>query len=256
MLYKELNEMKLRVILIIAVLVISLITTIVMRPYASQMMSEMAGQLEELPDFLKKLIGDTSSLTKLDDDNYYLLSQWQGKNFGQFLPLVVLLITFPIFAKEFDKKTIYFLLSRKNRKDVFMAKYLIGLGVVLVVTTALSLLGPIAMNLTGYGVNFSGTLKALLQQFVGVAFFYSLFTLLSVISKDQVKPVVLGIILIIGLPIIGMIEAISWLNPYPFILATTVIQNGTIDWIYLVALLAVTIALTAADYVLFKKKEL
>ena len=78
MLYKELNEMKLRVILIIAVLVISLITTIVMRPYASQMMSEMAGQLEELPDFLKKLIGDTSSLTKLDDDNYYLLSQWQG----------------------------------------------------------------------------------------------------------------------------------------------------------------------------------
>ena len=47
MLYKELNEMKLRVILIIAVLVISLITTIVMRPYASQMMSEMAGQLVE-----------------------------------------------------------------------------------------------------------------------------------------------------------------------------------------------------------------
>jgi ABC-type transport system involved in multi-copper enzyme maturation permease subunit len=71
-----------------------------------------------------------------------------------------------------------------------------------------------------------------------------------------VKPVVLGIILIIGLPIIGMIEAISWLNPYPFILATTVIQSGTIDWNYLAALLAVTIALTAADYVLFKKKEL
>ncbi len=60
----------------------------------------------------------------------------------------------------------------------------------------------------------------------------------------------------IGLPIIGIIEAISWLNPYPFILATTVIQNGTIDWIYLVALLAVTIVLTAVDYMVFKKKEL
>lgn len=256
MFYKELNEMKLRVLIIFAVLIMALVVTVVMRPYAAQMMEEMASQLEQLPDFLKNLIGDVSSLTRLNDDDYYLISQWQGKNFGQFLPFVVLLIAFPIFAKEFDKKTIYFLLSRKNRKDVFRVKYFTGMAAVLAVTALLSLLGPLFMNLAGYSTGFIYSLKALLQQAAGAVFFYALFTLLSVSSRDQVRPVVFGIVIVIGLPIIGIIDAISWLNPYPFILASNIAQSENIDWIYLGALVAITAVLTAVDYKIFERKEL
>ncbi|HUM23151.1 ABC transporter permease subunit, partial [Mesotoga prima] len=238
MFYKEIHEMKLRVIIMFIVLLVSLVTTVALRPYAAQMMEEMTAQLEEMPDFLKSLMGDVSGLTRLNDDNYYLLSQWHGKNYGQFLPFVVLLIAFPIFAKEFDKKTIYFLLSRKNRNEVFRTKYLAGLGALLIITTVLSLLGPIAMNLAGYSTAFGDTLKVLLQQLVGASFFYSLFTMISIMSRDQVKPVVAGILIVLGLPILGMIDALSWLNPYPFILGSSVAQKGTIDWIYLVSLLA------------------
>jgi len=255
MFYKEIHEMKLRVIIMFVVLLVSLVTTIALRPYAAQMMEEMTAQLEEMPDFLKNLMGDISGLSRLNDDNYYLLSQWHGKNYGQFLPFVVLLIAFPIFAKEFDKKTIYFLLSRKNRNEVFRTKYLAGLGAVLLITTVLSLLGPIAMNLAGYSTAFSGTLKVLLHQLVGVSFFYSLFTMISIMSRDQVKPVVAGIVIILGLPILGMIDALSWLNPYPFVLGSNVAQKGTIDWIYLLSLLAVTAVLTVTDYRVFEKKE-
>ena len=255
MFYKEIHEMKLRVIIMFIVLLVSLVTTVALRPYAAQMMEEMTAQLEEMPDFLKSLMGDVSGLTRLNDDNYYLLSQWHGKNYGQFLPFVVLLIAFPIFAKEFDKKTIYFLLSRKNRNEVFRTKYLAGLGAVLIITTVLSLLGPIAMNLAGYSTTFGDSLKVLLQQLVGASFFYSLFTMISIMSRDQVKPVVAGILIVLGLPILGMIDALSWLNPYPFILGSNVAQKGTIDWIYLVSLLAVTVVLTVTDYRVFEKKE-
>lgn len=256
MFYKELNELKLRALIIFVVLIVALIATVAMRPYTAQMMEEMADQLEQLPDFLKNLMGDLSSLKRLNDNNYYLISQWQGKNFGQFLPFIVLLITFPIFAREFDKKTIYFLLARKNRKEVFRVKYLTGLGTVLLLTMALSLLGPVFMNLAGYGMGFYDTLKTLLQQLVGATFFYSLFTLVSVGSRDQVKPVVFGIILILAMPIVGIIDKLSWLNPYPFVLASTVVQNGKIDWFYMVALLALTLILTAISYKVFERKEL
>ena len=255
MFYKEIHEMKLRVVIMFVVLLISLITTVALRPYAAQMMEEMTPQLEEMPDFLKNLMGDVSGLSRLNDDNYYLLSQWHGKNYGQFLPFVVLLIAFPIFAKEFDKKTIYFLLSRKNRNEVFRTKYLAGLGAVLTITVVLSLLGPVAMNLSGYSTAFADTLKVLLQQLVGVTFFYSLFTMISIMSRDQVKPVVAGVVIVLGLPILGMIDTLSWLNPYPFILGSSAAQKGTIDWIYLVSLLAVTAVLTAIDYKVFEKKE-
>ena len=111
------------------------------------------------------------------------------------------------------------------------------------------------MNLAGYSTAFSGTLKVLLQQLVGVSFFYSLFTMISIMSRDQVKPVVAGIVIILGLPILGMIDALSWLNPYPFVLGSNVAQKGTIDWIYLLSLLAVTAVLTVIDYRVFEKKE-
>jgi len=255
MFYKEIHEMKLRVVIMFVVLLISLVTTIALRPYAAQMMEEMTAQLEDMPDFLKNLMGDVSGLSRLNEDNYYLLSQWHGKNYGQFLPFVVLLIAFPIFAKEFDKKTIYFLLSRKNRNEVFWTKYLAGLGAVLTITAVLSLLGPVAMNFAGYSTVFADTLKVLLQQLVGVTFFYSLFTMISIMSRDQVKPVVAGVIIVLGLPILGMIDTLSWLNLYPFILGSSIAQKGTIDWIYLVSLLAATVVLTVTDYKVFEKKE-
>ena len=255
MFYKEFNELKVRTLIVAALLMVFLITFVAMRPYTADMMIELSSQLDQMPEFLQKMLGGSAGLTNLADDEYYSLSQWQGKNLGQFLPFVILILVFPIFAREYDKKTIYFLLSRKNRREVFTGKYLTGLIIALALTSVMSLLGPIVMNLSGYSVGFQKSLMILLQELTGVFFFYNIFSLFSIMSRDQVKPVVTGIIVCVGLPLFSMFKVTEVLNPYSYILGNSIINGSGIDWIYTIGLLSISLVLAGINYVLFNKKE-
>jgi hypothetical protein len=110
--------------------------------------------------------------------------------------------------------------------------------------------------LSGYSVTFSPQLFVLIvQQLIGVTFFYSLFLLFSVLFNDQIKPILVGIIVIVGLPFLSMFESVKWLNPYPYILGTQVISNGTFDGIYSLALMVITAIIIWTGLEVFKRKE-
>lgn len=254
MFIKELNDMKVRSLIILLLLFASLIVTIVLRPYTETMFDQMITEFEKLPDFMKKLIGSPEQLTRLKNDEYYLITQWHGKNFGQFLPLLSLLIAFPIFSKEIEKKTIYFLLAKKERKTVFRIKFIAGFAVLLSITVFMSTMGFVLMRFFGYSVSFKYLFPCLLSEIVGVTFFFTLFLLFSIISNDQVKPVIAGIVVLIGLPILGLIDSLSFLNPYPYVLCVQILDKG-IDWIYTFGLIFVTILLIIVDYFVFRNRE-
>lgn len=254
MFFKELNDVKMRSIVILLLLLVSLAVTIALRPYTETMFSQMISEFEKLPKFMKKIIGSPEQLTRLKDDEYYLISQWHGKNLGQFLPLLSLLIAFPIFAKENEKKTIYFLLARKKRKFVFWVKFLTGLFVLLIMTGGLSTMGFVLMKILGHSVSLAHLLPCLISEMVGVTFFFSLFLLFSIISNDQVKPVIAGIVILIGLPLLSLIKSVSFLNPYPYILCVNVLDKG-IDWPYTIVLASVSLLLIVSDYLVFKNRE-
>jgi len=253
--YKEWNEHKTRAIVIFILSLIVLTTTVALRPYASSMMEQMVNELEEMPEFLQKMIGDPSIAQKLTNDEYYINSQWHGKNLGQFLPIFVLIIAFPVFAREVDKKTIYFLLSRRKREEVFWKKFFVGYFVITAIIVIFSLAGPIAMKIAGYQVGFRNTGLILVHEIVGVSFFYSLFILFSVLSNDQVKPVVGGLVVIIALPFLSLIESIAFLNPYPYILGLDIINGSGIDWWYTLSLAVLTLVIAFQSYRIFKTKE-
>jgi len=257
---KTMMEMKFRIIIFALFFVLMLVVLIVTRPFIDEIFSQMnldSEQMENLPDFFKNILAETAQISKMmEDDQYFLLSQWYSKNFGQFLPLFVLIMTFTIFAREMDKGTIYFLLAKKNRQAIFWGKTLTGYFVVIGITIIFSFIAPIAMMLSGYSVTFSPQLFALIvQQLIGVSFFYSLFLLFSVLFNDQIKPILAGIIIIVGMPFLSMFESIKWLNPYPYILGTQVINKGTFDGIYSLALLVITTSITWAGLAIFKRKE-
>lgn len=232
-----------------------LITTVAMRPYTTSMMEQMVNELGEMPEFFQKMIGDPSIAQKLANDDYYINSQWHGKNLGQFLPMFALIIAFPIFAREVDKKTIYFLLSRKNRDEVFWKKFFVGYFVVTAIIVIFSLAGPVAMKIAGYQVGLRNTGLILVHEIVGLSFFYSLFILFSVLSNDQVKPVVSGIIVIVALPFLSLIDSLAFLNPYPYILGLDIINGSGIDWVYTLVLAVITLFSVVLSYRIFKKKE-
>jgi len=255
MFWKEWYDMRLRFFIILIVFIFMLIMTIAMRPYTSTIMDEISEQFGNLPDFLKKLVGDPKMLSQLKNDDFYLLSQWFGKNLGQFLPIIALVIAFPIFARETEKKTIYFFLSRKKRENVFWSKYITGLSFTKILLGTLTILGPVGMKLAGYNVHFSKPLMILVHEIIAMLFLYSLYIMFSIIFDDQVKPILVGLVTIFIMPVFSFVESLSFLNIYPYLMGQQIINGLGIDWNYSVVLLALSFVLIFIDRKLFITKE-
>ena len=245
-----------RTIVTVLVILVGLIFTVAMKPYTAQMFQELAGEAENMPGFLKGLIGDPETLLALVDDNEaYLISQWQGKNFGQFIPFLVLIVAFPIFARETDKKTIYFLLARKNRPDVFRVKYFTGLFVAVLAVVILAISGPVGMNIGGFQMGFGKTLMIMLHEVIGAFFFYTIFSFMSIFSSDQVRPIIGGIVLLLGLPFFSLTKSLAFLNPYTYILGSDIASGDGIDWIYTVILILISLSMTFINKNIFEKRD-
>lgn len=256
MFYKEFNDIKFRIIFCGVFFLLMLFALIALRPIVGEIFGDMNAQMTEVPEFLKKIVGDFSGLNKLEKDNdFYLISQWQGKNFGQFVPLFILIAAFPIFVREIDKKTIYFLLAKKKRKEIFKAKFLTGFISVLSVITIFSLLGSVFMNLFGYKTGFGQSFQVLVQELIASSFFFSGFITLSLVFNDQIKPVVVGIALIMGLPLLSIFNQFQFLNIYPYLQGESILAGGSIDWVYSIGLGILFVFLTVINYIIFKKKE-
>jgi ABC-type transport system involved in multi-copper enzyme maturation permease subunit len=255
MFWKEWYDLRLRFFIILIVFIFMLIMTIAMRPYTSTMMDQISEEFGNLPDFLKNLIGDPKLLNQLENDDFYLLSQWFGKNLGQFLPIIALIIAFPIFARETEKKTIYFILSRMKREKVFWSKYITGLSFTKTLIGTLTLLGPLGMKIAGYDVHISKPLLILVHEIIAMLFLYSLYIMFSIIFNDQVKPILAGLVTVFIMPIFSFVESLSFLNIYPYLMGQSVINNHGIDWNYSIVLLALSIVLIFIDKKLFMIKE-
>src|SRR6056297_122082 len=257
---KTMMEMKFRIIIFGLFFIMMIVVLIATRPFIDEMFSQMnfdSEQMEAMPEFFKNILAETSQLSKMvEDDQYFLMSQWYSKNFGQFLPLFVLIMTFAIFAREVDKGTIFFLLAKKNRPAIYWGKVFPGYLVVIGMTAVCAFVAPIAMMLSGYSVAFTSELfMIIVQQLIGVTFFFSLFLFFSILFNDQIKPVLAGIIVIVGLPFLSLFESTKWLNPYPYILGQSVISKGTFEGVYSLALLVISGAIIWMSLELFKKKE-
>ncbi len=256
MFYKEINGIKIKIIVIFFLLTALLVSFIPLKSFTVELMKTMYSETKELPDIIKNMIGNEGNLEKFEDNDYYLLSQWQGKNLGQFIPLVILLIAFPLLSKEYDKKTIYFLLSRINRKKLFSYKYFTGLLVSVCTISVLVFLGPIFMNLFGYKTGFYETFLVYIQELFSILFLYNLFFLFSAIFREQIKTFIIGIIACFIFPFFSMYKPIAFLNIYTYIFGQNILNGDGIDWLYSIMLLIISIFLFFVSRFHFLRKDI
>jgi hypothetical protein len=188
---------------------------------------------------------------------FYVLDQWQGKTLGQLIPIFVLLVAFPIFSREQEKRTIYFLLSGWSRTSVYWVKYGTGFLMIAGSVVLLNLLAPLFMNIAGYPTPYSLIILAMGQQLIAAWFLYSLFLLVSIRFSDQVRVMVAGGMLIIVLPFLSFVPALSWLNIYPYILGVGLYDRGGMDLGYSIGLsmVAPVCSLVGARYFATKEVE-
>ncbi|HQQ64515.1 MAG: ABC transporter permease [Thermotogaceae bacterium] len=253
---KEMMDIRWRVLVFFVVFGFLLVGTIALRPFIGELLGASSKELAQLPDFLKNIVGDLTVLNRMEaDDEFYLLSQWQGKNMGQFLPLCVLLLVFPLFSREEEKKTLYFLLARFSRQEIYWKKILASFSAVFALLFVFTIAAPASMNLAGYNVGFQYSFLILLQQVLASWFFFGFFVFLSVVFRDQIKPVLWGILFALALPMASLYPPLSWMNPYPYLLGTSVLQTGRIDGVYSMGMIVFGTALIVAASIIFEKKE-
>jgi len=253
---KELIDMRWRVLFMVIFMVITLVIIIVSKPMATQMTGVILSQMDKMPDFFKKMMTQVWDISRIKENDYYLLSTWQGKNLGQSLVILVLLVAAPLFAREVEKKTIYWLLSHRSRKNVFWHKWLSAWTVIMIITVIMAFAGPFAMNLAGYSVGYSMTARILIHEITAVTFLLSLFVLISVASNDQVKPLIAGILVALIFPVFSFVKSLSWANIYPYIFGLNLIKvGGHIQWDYTAVLWVITLIFLFVAQQLFINRE-
>ena len=258
MLYKEINSLKIRTIVVFLFLLAMLILVVSLKDYVNSMSASMeAMQNSQGAKWAEKFAGESLAqlFKRMQSNDFYLWLQWYAKNFGQFLPLIALIIAFPIFARETEKKTIYFLLSRKRRRDIFKVKSLTGLFATIIVVFLLSILAPITMDIFGKHVSFAPVWKYTLQAVVSGVFFYNVYMLFSIFFNDTIKVIIAGIIFFIGDFMLGLIQPLSFLNLFGYISSVNVFRTGNVDWVYTIWILIVSELIYQISLQYFYKKD-
>ena len=123
MMKKEFAHMKVRFIVLAVILAVLFVVSFPLGDFLIGVAENALSQSQ-----ISGLEGLQEVLGKIREDfNFNAYSQWFGKNLGQLVPIFSIIIGFPIFSREVERKTIYFLLTKQRRRRVFRVKYFLGL---------------------------------------------------------------------------------------------------------------------------------
>jgi len=209
LLKKELKENLLKFIVELVILVVLAIFLV---PYGFRMTKNLAPLLKNLPH--SALYGGAAALVpKLSDLNFYIFSQWFGKNLFEFAIFFGVVNSIGIIAGETERKTSIFLFSRPiSRIRILFVKYavvLVGTLVpILVSTYTVPLLArsiPQKLNMTVFN-------RLAVQSLFATAAVISVSVLLSVLINDRVKGGLIAIALVIATIFIGKVPQLKWVS--------------------------------------------
>jgi len=247
---KEFYDMRVR---IIGVTITLLVLFFVLAPFQKFTVSMLEGYSGN-PQLEKFLPG--SMLNRLKEWNFYINSQWFGKNFGQMIPIIGIIMAFPLFSREIENGTMAFLLVRRNRKLVFRDKFLTGLISLVLILVLASLLPIIYSFLFNKDYRYITGIKFLVHSLFAGLLWYSITLLYSVVFDDQVKPLLAGLGTLAITTVAGIIKPLRILNTYAYALGNTIFQKNSIDLKYTIGVIIVSLLIFIVAYRIFLKKEI
>ena len=245
---KELYDMKVRSL---AILIICLILFLTLAP----LQGKLLGLMEEYKDVVKKYAGDFP-IEKLKDWNFYIYSQWFGKNLGQIIPIIGVLFAFPLFSREYENGTMEFLLVRKSRRYVFLSKVLTAIFVMTAELVFFSVLPIIYSMIAGKNFESIYSYQYMVHILFGGLFWFSTTLLFSTIFEDQVKPLLFSFGLIAITTVVGLMKHLRFLNTYRYILGSGIIEGKGIDVAYTVFMAISSFILILLSYLVFREKDI
>ncbi|WP_448521776.1 ABC transporter permease subunit [Pseudothermotoga sp.] len=253
MIHKELADMKLRSLVILLLGLGLFFFVAPLHKLTIEMLNEYV-QLENVPRFLERFI-PKNFIERLSDWSFYIYTQWFGKNLGQFVPILAMIMAFPLFARETENGTMEFLLARSSRKNVFWSKACVAVVVLLVQMLVFSLLPGIYSWLASKELKYEYLGAYTIHTLVGALFWFALTMLFSVVYDDQVKPILTAVGILASTTVVGIFKPLRFMNTYSYVMGSKIISTGRMDVAYTVGLLFLTIIVLIASYMIFLKKE-
>ncbi|MEJ5257361.1 MAG: ABC transporter permease subunit [Fervidobacterium sp.] len=247
---KEFNDMKVR---FFGTLIVILGLFFILAPFQKFTVSMLEGYMGN-PQVEKFLPG--SMIERLKEWNFYINTQWYGKNFGQIIPIIGILMAFPLFAREYENGTIAFLLVRRSRKEIYTTKVLMGLmGTVLLVMIG-GILPAIFSSIAQKSYEYSVVPKFIIHNIFGALIWYTLSVIFSVLFNDQVKPLLASLGLLALTTTAGLIKSLKFLNTFSYALGMSVFNHNKVDIKYTIGIVILSVLFIFFGYLIFDKKEI
>jgi len=203
---------------------------------------------------------DTAALIEqlnlmLNDMDFYLWSQWMGKNLYQLIILSTILLGFSSFAREREQETMSFLLSNFSRRHIFLSKILAG-GILLLGLTAIGCGFPFFMA-SSSTYSYTWPLAWAYFWHLGIAaiFLYSGIILFSLLSQDIVKPLILSIFFLILLSLPKFNEALASWYLYRYMTGFDIFVGHGILYQALLIIALLSTALFTLSWRIFKQQD-
>lgn len=215
MFYKEIHENKNKILVLFIVFFVVYAFLIISKDQVNELFDNI--YYNENSEIIQKFIGNTDNFSeKLKGFEFYNISQWYGKNLGQFIPFLGIIFGFSVFSKEKEKNTISFLITRIKRKTIFIKKYIYNIlsGVLLVfIFDLFPLITSFFVN-EKFSLNIFGiyTFSHIMVFF----FWYSISVFFSVVLSDSIKSFLGSLIVFIITVSLGFLPFLGFLNSYFF----------------------------------------
>ncbi len=252
--YKEVKTIQLRFIVMMIIMVGAAIAIVALKNFAVGMLNSpmMQEYLKNSP--YKNVL---SLINKLSNDfSYYTYSQWFGKNYVQLAALTAIVFSFPVFSKEREKRTIYLLIGRMNRWEIYSSKISVGYLSVASVMFAGSFGYLLTAYIMKYSLSFSMMFSWTMMATIGTLLLYQIGTYTSLIFKDQIKPFLLDLVIYIGIYVSSLFKQTKFLDLFGYMSRSDVLKGAGIAVFPTIVILSVCAAIFIGEYFQFKYMDL
>ncbi|MCD6107832.1 MAG: ABC transporter permease subunit [Caldisericaceae bacterium] len=251
---KELKENLTKFIIMFLVM---LGTAFFLIPYGYNMVSQIPGELfnnPAVPGWLRNQLN--AMLPNLKYIDFFIFSQWFGKNLLQFAIFFSIIMSIGTIAGETERKSSIFLFSRPvKRKTILLSKVIVVFSFLIISIVIPTYLLPVLSNSIPLNINMHLLNIGLLYAVIGTLATAAISIFFSTLINDRLKATFAAFaVIIITIPM-ASIKGMHWINIVNLYVSTKFFQTGMIYFPPLICGIGIIIFFLAASYYILKKKE-
>lgn len=251
---KELRENFMKFVVMFAVIFGTALSLV---PYGYNMTSQIPKELLNNPAVPKSLMSQLGSmLPKLKDINFFIYSQWFGKNLWELALFFAIIVSIGAIAGETERKSSIYLFSRPvTRKSILLSKIIVIFIYLIIAITISTYILPILAKKIPQSVNIHLINIGLLYALIGTLATAAISIIFSTLINDRIKAAFAAFAVVIGTIPISYIKGMRWISIINFYVSEKAFKLNRVYAPPIIWGIVIIIACIMFSYYILRKKE-